>query len=221
MSANLYDDAIVNKLQDLLQKDSGIHILKPEETSRLFNEKADENHDRITLPLIALSRRGYTITNPNKQPKTYDGIKIRAYDKDGNLINKGSVLKLNAIPIQLNYQLDIYTLNLNDCENYTREFIFQLVNHPTGEVYIPYNDANVTHKFTIHVEQEVEDNSDIRERLFPSQFTRYTISFMVDDAYLFSIPNRKNVEIESSEIVVRDNYLKEDVSNEIVDKDNS
>ena len=111
MSANLYDDAIVDKLQDMLGKDSGLHILKPEETSRLFNERADTSHDNITLPTIALSRRGFRILNPNKQPKTYDGIKIRAYDKEGNLINQGSVLKLNAIPIQLNYQLDIYLLS--------------------------------------------------------------------------------------------------------------
>ena len=100
-------------------------------------------------------------------------------------------------------------MKLNDCETYAREFIFQLVNHPTGEVFIPYNDANVTHKFTIHLEQEVEDNSDIKERLFPSQFTRYTISFMVDDAYLFSIPNKKNVEIHCVKMDVQDRESKE------------
>lgn len=209
MSANLYDDAIAQKLQDLLNKDSGIHILKPDETTRLFNEKADVSHDKITLPIIALSRRGYRILNPNKQPKSYDGIKIVRRDKYNNVIKEESALKLNAIPIQLNYQLDIYTLNLDDCENYSREFIFQLVNHPTGEVFIPYNDANVTHKFTIHVEQEVEDNSDIRERLFPGQFTRYTISFMVDDAYLFSIPNKKRVEISCVKVDVQDKESKE------------
>ena len=209
MSANLYDDAIAQKLQNMLNKDSGIHILKPDETTRLFNEKADVSHDKITLPIIALSRRGYRILNPNKQPKSYDGIKIVKRDKHNNVIKEESALKLNAIPIQLNYQLDIYTLDLDDCENYSREFIFQLVNHPTGEVFIPYNDANVTHKFTIHVEQEVEDNSDIKERLFPSQFTRYTISFMVDDAYLFSIPNKKTVEIHCVKMDVQDRESKE------------
>ena len=209
MSANLYDDALVDKLQSMLNQDSGIKILKPEETSRLFSERLDEGHDKMSLPLIALSRRGFRILNTNAQPKSRDGITIRAYDKNGNLINKGSALKLNAIPIQLNYQLDIYTLDLDDCENYAREFIFQLVNHPTGQVFIPYNDANVTHKFTIHVEQDVEDNSDIRERLFPGQFTRYTISFMIDDAYLFSIPNKKNVSIGCIKVDVKDNQLQE------------
>ena len=213
MSANLYDDAVVKKLQDLLQKDSGIHILKPDETSRLFNMKADTSHDKLTLPIIALSRRGFTITNTNAQPKSRDGIKIRAVNKNGDAVITDSVLTLNAIPIQLNYQLDIYTLNLDDCENYAREFIFQLVNHPTGEVFIPYNDANVTHKFTIHLEQEVEDNSDIQERLFPSQFTRYTISFMVDDAYLFSVPNKNIAKIECAKVVVEDSK-----SHEIVEE---
>ena len=208
MSANLYDEAIVNKLQDLITLPN-LHILKPDETTRLFEQKADESHDNITLPIIALSRRGYKILNSNKQPKTYDGIKIVAIDKDGNIINKGSALKLNAIPIQLNYQLDIYTTGLDECEAYSREFIFQLVNHPTGEVFIPYNDANVTHKFSVHLEEDVEDNSDIKERLFPSQFTRYTIRFVVDDAYLFSIPNKKNVAIGCIEVDVQDSQSKE------------
>lgn len=209
MSANLYDDAVVKKLQNMLNENSGLKILKPNETSRLFGNVIDANHDKMTLPLIALSRRGYTILNPNKQPKTHSGITIKAYDKNNNLVNNGSALKLNAIPIQLNYQLDIYAVDLDDCETYAREFIFQLVNYPTGEVFIPYNGANATHKFSIHVEQEVEDNSDIPERIFASQFSRYTISFMVDDAYLFSVSKKNNVEIGCVKVDVQDNQSKE------------
>lgn len=210
MSAILYDDAIVDKLQKLITIPN-LHILKPEETSRLFEEKSDESHDKMTLPLIALSRRGYKIVNRNKQPKSYDGIKIRAYDKNGKEINPGSAFKLNAIPIELEYSLDIYALNLEQCETFSREFIFSFVNYPTGEINIPYNDVNVTHKFTIHLEENVEDNSDIKERLFASQFTRYTLRFIVDDAYLFSIPNKKNFEISCVGIVVQDNQSQREI----------
>ena len=220
MSAILYDEAVVNRLQSLINPEANIHVLKPDETSRLFSQKADESHDRMTLPIIALSRRGYRILNAQKQPKSYDGITIRAYDKDGNLVNQGKALKLNAIPIQLEYQLDIYTQEIAQCEEYSREFIFELVNNPTGVVEIPYNNSDVTHKFTIHVEQEVEDNSDIPERNFPSQFTRYTLRLNVDDAYLFSVPVRKNVEIACAKVVVEDRQSHKEIDEvQLISKD--
>ena len=203
MSATLYDEAIVKRLEEMTSEYK-IPILKPEETARLFSVKADESRDKISLPMFALSRRGYKIANTNRQPKSYDGIKIRPYDKDGKLVNEGSALKLNAIPIRLEYQLDIYTLNLSECEDFSREIIYEFVNNPSDFIVIPYNDANVTHNFTIHVEEDVEDNSDIQERIFSGQFTRYSIRIFVDDAYLFSIPKRKNVSIECAKVVVGD-----------------
>lgn len=211
MGANLYDDALVEKLQQLINPGSGIKILKPEETTRLFDMKADESHDKITLPLIALSRKGYKLREKTKQPKSYDGITIRAYDKNGNLVNQGKALKLNAIPIHLIYQLDIYALNLDECEAYSREFIFELINNPTGVITIPYNDACVNHKFTVHVEEDIEDNSDIKERIFPGQFTRYTLGLEIDDAYLFSIPVKKNVTFEGVKVVVEDRQSHEEI----------
>ena len=203
MSATLYDDAIVNKLQKLLVG-GNLKILKPDETTRFFSMKADETKDKITLPMFTLSRKGYRILNKNAQPKSKDGIKIRRIDKNGDVVQEPKVFTLNAIPIQLEYHLDIYTVDLAGCEEYSREFIFQLVNHPEGVVVIPYNDSNVKHKFTIHVEEEVEDNSDIQERLFPSQFSRYTISFIVDDAYLWSVPAKSIVDFKCSGIVVKE-----------------
>lgn len=208
MSTKLYDDALVKRLQDLVA-DSNIRILKPDETTRLFEEKADETKDNLKLPLICLRRRGFTITNANKQPKSFDGIKIRAYDNEGHLLNK--FYQLNAIPITINYQLDIYTLNLEECEDYCREFIFNFVNNPTITVVIPYQGINKTHKSTIHVEEEAVDNSDIRERLFPSQFTRYTLNLVCDDAYLFSVPKGKLVEFQDIGVVVQDRQSHEEI----------
>ena len=209
MGATLYDDAIVKIFQSLVN-DPNLKILKPEETTRLFEEKLDEGHDKMPLPIIALSRRGYIVVDRTKQPKSYDGIKIRAYTKDDELV-KDKVLHLTAIQIRLDYQLDIYTVNLEQCEDYSREFIFYLINNPTGQVDIPYNNYKGKHKFTMHIDESVEDNSDIKERLFPSQFTRYTIRFMIDDAYLWSIPTKKNVEISCAKVIVEDIQSQEEI----------
>ena len=40
------------------------------------------------------------------------------------------------------------------------------------------------------------DNSDISERLFTGQFTRFTIPVYVDDAYLFDYKVRNNYDIK-------------------------
>ena len=45
---------------------------------------------------------------------------------------------------------------------------------------------------------EVEDASDIPERLISGQFTRMTIQFVVDDAYLFDIKISKTKRIDDS-----------------------
>ena len=211
MGARLYDEALVAKIQKWI-KDPNLHILKPNETSRLLKMKADEGNDSITLPLIGLSRSGYRILNTNKQPKSFDGVTIRVYDKEGKLVNKGSGMKLNAIPIQLEYYLDIYTIDFEECDEYARNFIFNFINYPTSYVEIPYNDVKVTHKFTMHLEEDVEDNSDVPERLFPDQFTRYTLKIIIDDAYLFSVPSKVNVAIQGAELDTRDN-----VQNKIVE----
>ena len=206
MGARLYDEAIVSKIQKWI-KDPNIHVLKPNETSRLLQMKADESSDHLVLPFISLSRSGYRVLNKNKQPKSFEGVTIRIYDKEGNLVNEGNAMKFNAIPIQLEYYLDIYTLDFEECDEYVRNFIFNFVNYPVSEVVIPYNDLNITHRFTIYLNEEIEDNSDIPERRFPDQFTRYTLKFTVDDAYLFSIPSKTNVSTESIQLNVRDKEL--------------
>lgn len=44
---------------------------------------------------------------------------------------------------------------------------------------------------------EVQDNSDIPERLIAGQFTRFTIGITVDDAYIWSVPIRDNLTLET------------------------
>lgn len=56
MSIRFYDEAIVNKISKWV-KDPNMRIIKPEETSRLFEMKFDENKDApLRLPIIAIAR---------------------------------------------------------------------------------------------------------------------------------------------------------------------
>lgn len=207
MAISLYDEALASKLNKWI-KTENLRVLKPEETSELFKINADTSRtDSIKLPLIALSRKTkMTITNTSIQPKSRDGIKIFAYDKDNKLVSEANfekMQKLRVIPITLEYQLDIYTASLAEADEYFRDFAFGLINEPDISIEIPYNKCHLRHDSVITLDEDVEDNSDIPQRLFPTQFTRLTLTMSIDDAYLFSAPIKNNLKV--SEVKVRIN----------------
>ncbi len=178
MSVALYDKALLAKLQKWIVDDT-VAITGVNETRRLFEYKADTIQDKpIKLPLITLRREPTIhIESTNKKPITFDG-----YRKNNNG-TKGD--QLNAIPMSINYQIDIYTRYMEEAEEYVRNFVFNLINFPKLEIEIPYNNAKIMHNSNIYLSPDIQDNSDIPERLIPDQFTRYTISIYIDDAYLF------------------------------------
>ena len=194
---NLYDEALLAKLNKWTEK-TELHIYGPEETRRMLEVIADNTNDKpIKLPIVCLRRKGgYTILNINKKPLTYDGLMIQG-DTESN-----TAMVLNAIPISIQYQLDIYTRYLKEADAYCRDFIFNIINHPNVKIVVPYNDANFEHNSTLRVSADVEDNSDIPERLIAGQFTRMSLSLDIDDAYLWDTKIRKNVELDVSDIGV-------------------
>lgn len=195
MSVGYYDDALLNKIKNWVQ-DPNIKITGPNETSRMFKARLDQqNDDPIKLPMIAISRMpSITIQSTNKKPMSYDG-----WRKNGNS-EKGD--QLNAIPIGISYNIDIYTRYLEEADNYVREFVFNIINYPKLTIEIPYNNAKITHVANIRIGAEIEDNSDVPERLEPGQFTRFTIPIEIDDAHLFDyrIKDTSKVVIESVDI---------------------
>ena len=200
MSVSLYDKALLDKLKNWV-KDSSIKITGPEETRRLFEYTADQNNDKpITLPLITLRKsRTVTINSIQKQPLTYDG-----YRKNNNGI-KGD--QLNGIPITINYQIDIYTRYAEEAEEYVRNFIFNIINYPKVKIEIPYNNSRIIHDSNIRLSGEVNDNSDISERLVPGQFTRKTIPIYIDDAYLFDYRTKDTLKVDTTTEVVLKNSI--------------
>ena len=174
-------------------------ILKPSESSRLFQLRADENGDKpLTLPLIAISRdNDLEIISTSKKALTYDGGHLAANCKESEV--------LNGIPIRLSYQLDIYCKYFAEADEYMRNFVFNIINYPNLHIEIPYNDAKVIHDSTLLLESTVSDTSDIPERLISGQFTRLSLRLTIDDAYLFSVPFMKNWNVEyTDEIKVQD-----------------
>lgn len=201
MALRLYDTALLNKIKGWV-KDPNMTITGPDETGRLFSYVADVTDDKsIKLPLISLRRgRDIELHSTNKKPLTFDGATTSA--------NKQKSIQLNAIPITIPYQLDIYTRYFAECDEYIRNFTFNLINFPQLTIVIPYNNINLDYEATITMGSTISDNSDIPERLMPGQFTRFTINLEITNAYLFSVPVRDNVfidDIKDIEVKLKDN----------------
>lgn len=202
MSVGLYDKAFLDKLTNWT-KDTEVTVFGPQETAQVFRTIADQTNDKpIQLPLIVLRRMGgFTVLNTGKRPLSFDGATLDA--------NYNVASQLNGIPISVSYQLDVYTRYFNEADEYARNLVFNIINYPKLDINIPYNNENYIHHSNIRLQGEVEDNSDIPERLIPGQFTRISMKIDVDDAYLFDIRYRDvySIEITSN---LSDNKIEDD-----------
>lgn len=185
MSTKLYDDALLAKIKYWCQ-DSVLTVFGVDETKRLFEVVADTTNDQpIKLPLVCISRPGgFNIRLKSKNALSYDALKL-----DSNY-NKSKLL--NAVPIGIEYQLDIYTRYYEEADEYIRNFVFNIINYPRISVNIPYNNENRQHNSSLRIAGEVEDNSEVPERLIKGQFTRLTLSLIIDDAYLWDVRIKDN-----------------------------
>jgi hypothetical protein len=196
MSTILYDNALLDKLNRWVKNSSDVRITGPNETRRLFQYTLDQNNDQsIKLPLIALSRDPVIqIKETTKQALTYMGFKRDA--------NSNGALHLNAVPIRLTYQLDIYTRYYEEAEEYVRNFVFNIINHPKLTINVPYNGYNEIKNANLTLDSNINDNSDISERLIQGQFTRKTLTIIIEDAYLWDVKIKDTVTIcEDSQVL--------------------
>lgn len=203
MAIRYYDEAVSAKISSWLPKRNGkpIRVLKPDETNRLYSIEASEaRKENLTLPMIALSRdTTIEIMQPTMTPKSMNGLLLDA--------TQSAKLNLNDVPIAINYQLDIYTARYDEGDDLLREFIIKLMHNNQVVVEFPYNDQKFKHVSTITLNPQVEDTSNISEKLFPDQFTRWSIRFSINDAHLFSLPYTSNPSIENVSLSVADNKV--------------
>lgn len=186
MSIALYDNALLEKLKRWTA-DTVLTITGVDESSKLFTQILDSNNDRnIELPLIVLSRPGgFIIADKYKQPKSYHGAKV-AHNDSRNAV-------LNAVKISIPYRLDVYARYQQEADEYIRNIVFNIINYPLLKIEVPYYDLGIFHDSNIRLASDVDDNSDIPERLVSGQFKRYTIDIVVDDAYLFDVRVKDNL----------------------------
>ena len=209
MSTYLYDEAIVNKFKSWV-KNAQIEVFGPNEPSRVLEVVADKTNDRpITLPLIYIERdRGFNIINggTTRRPLSYDGKDINADFSRSDV--------LNAIPISISYQVNVYTRYAKEADILIRNLIFNVINYPALEITVPgvdivgnltqdeeTNHKSHTHPFvhTARIEfgnTEIQDNSNEKERFIEGNYTKLSFLISINDAYLWDLRRHRTAEIE-------------------------
>lgn len=221
-----YDLAIINDLRvrfnytkDGKQKTNNrIQITNAE---NVFDIIGDLQNDTIQFPLISLIRTGWQIEDYSQEFMNNSGGLVGYLDDEvGDRIRQ---VRLQAIPIQINYQLDIWTQNRIDNDVIAREFIWFYKQNPQLRVKIPHG-LNITHPFNIGIENEVVDNSDIAEHNSRGRYYRQTLGLYTDkDAFLWksSVTNVPMINLEKYSIYegnIDDLNLIEEDDNLIVPK---
>ena len=188
MSVNLYDKAIVEDLRKLTE-DTRIHIVPSENAFRTIG-KLNNTEDYIELPLISISRTGWSLLDAQHSQK-FEGATYQ-YDRKEDYVQN-----IQLMPIKINYLLDVWTRTKEENDDIMRELIFYYTDHPTMFVTVPYG-ADYKHKFNIFFTDDVEDNSDIVEQKNRGEYFRQTIGFYTDDAYLWKTSSRPFTKIALS-----------------------
>ena len=173
MSFGCYDKAIIENFQKLFNT-GNVHILPVEDALRFTSQL---NRDDVEFPLISTTRLGITILSSevNQTQKT-TGHLVRRDGYNNNVFAQ-------SIPIRIEYQLDIFTVERWACDEITRELIFYFYQHPTLVAHFDYG-LNIEHNFNLFLNDDVVDNSDTIEHVNTGVKFRNTLTFYTDDARL-------------------------------------
>lgn len=191
MSVYLYDNAIVETFKSIINDDR-IYITPAENVIRTI---ARLNSDEVKFPMISLTRTG-TVLQPSHFSMRYDGAPVLT-DYDSKIVQK-----LQAMPIRINYQIDIWTRNREENDNLVRELVFYLSTHQAMYVDIPY-DLNEKHVFTFALDNSIDDNSDIISHKNSGEYFRQTLTAYVDDAYLWKTSKAKSIDLDTEGLKLR------------------
>lgn len=191
-SIGLYDDAIIQDLRNLTE-DTRISIAPVENVFRTIG-KLDFTEDKIELPLISVTRTSWSINRPQHSQK-FEGITYQ-YDKSIDYVQR-----IQVVPVQINYVLDVWTRTREENDAILRELIFYYLNHPTLKVLVPYG-ADYEHEFNIFLNDDIEDNSDVVEHKNRGEYFRQTLSFYTDDAHLWKTSSRPFTKLDFELFVV-------------------
>lgn len=174
MSVKCYDDAIVKRFRAVFGTNN-VYVLPVENAIRFT---AQLKRDDVTFPLISTTRLGYSIVGDNVNYNAkMTGSFVRREDDNNNTF-------ATSIPIRIEYQMDIFTVDRESCDDIVRELIFFFLTRPTLVAHFEYG-LDIKQNFTLLMNDDIVDNSDTVEHINNGVMFRNTLTFYVDDARLY------------------------------------
>lgn len=172
-------------------------------SDRVFSVIARLNEDDVKMPMISVARTGISLLDSQHTMRFTGGISNISE-------NEESISRIQVIPIQINYQFDVWTKHREENDNIIRELIFYYMTHPTLEVKVPYG-TNLKHTFNIFYDKTIEDNSDISDQVNHGEYFRQTLSVYTPDAYLWKSTTEKPYIFGGADLYVKDGdkYVKD------------
>ena len=90
--------------------------------------------------------------------------------------------------------------------------MFNLINYPTLIVELPYNNCKSIKEAHIRLLSTIEDNSDIPERIFAGEFTRFTLQILYRIAtYYLQYLKKINKETDRTELKLQKELKNEEL----------
>lgn len=187
MSVKSYDDAIITKFREVFNDDT-ISILPVENAIRF---SAQLQKDNVEFPMISTTRLGYSIRNNDVN---FNAKMIGSF-KGRNGLNDN--IFAQVVPIRIEYQLDVFTVDKVDGDEIVRELIFFFLQHPTLKAHFEYG-LNIDHNFNLFLNDDIVDNSDTVNHVNTGVMFRNTLTFYTDDAILFRSKKQIQGDIKAS-----------------------
>lgn len=174
MSIKCYDDAIVNRFRSVFDTNN-VYILPVENAIRFT---AQLNRDDVKFPMISTTRLGFSIVGDNVNYNAkMTGSFVRRDGENNNIF-------ATSIPIRIEYQMDVFAVEREVCDDIVRELIFFFYTRPTLVAHFPYG-LDIKQNFTMLLNDDIVDNSDTVEHINNGVMFRNTLTFYVDDARLY------------------------------------
>lgn len=181
MSLYLYDEAVVKYLQSYW--DNNVINILP--TDLAFENDA-RFKDSVTLPLITVNRLSpVTIENDiSNYARTRLGATV--VDSDSSEL----LFMIRSVAVSINYNIDVWTRTKKENDDIIRELVWLLIIKPRLSVVSPYG-INEEWSFSLYLEPDIEDNSDIIEFANVGEYYRQTLTAYTSGAMLFLKNNKE------------------------------
>ena len=191
-SLKIYDKGMLNKFRSVF--DNCIIA----ESDGAFST-AEEQLGEVKLPLISIYRDDFNI-----HPARFNLSQRRRGSSIVSKAEDNSEYKtIQDIPMELSYQIDIWTRRKEDIDKLVPEVIFWLVENPNIEVNIDGIDHPI--EFSLTLEEDIMDNTDLMSFEDKGRIFRMTIPVRIHEARLIGFKNIKTV-------------LTQDIQYEVLDK---